>query len=57
MSNPSSIVRQLIWKDLQIMKIPSICYWLGGLGAVALALFYGDAAGTIAFILFISAIR
>jgi len=56
--NPSaspSIVRELVMKDLRIMKIPSICYWLAGIGAILLAIFWGDAAGTIAFILFISA--
>ncbi len=49
-----TIVRELIKKDLQIMKVPSLCYWLGGIGAILLAVFYGDAAGTIAFILFVS---
>jgi len=49
-----SIIRELVMKDLSIMKVPSMCYWLGGIGAILLALFYGDAAGTIAFILFIS---
>jgi hypothetical protein len=58
MSNQSteyqSIVRELVIKDLRIMKIPSLCYWLGGIGAIALAMGWGDTAGTIAFILFIS---
>ncbi len=49
------IVRALIMKDLQIMKIPSICYWLAGLGAILIAVTWSDAGGTIAFILFISA--
>ncbi len=49
-----TIVRELIKKDLQIMKVPSLCYWLGGIGAILLAVFFGDAAGTIAFILFVS---
>lgn len=48
------IIRELVLKDLQIMKIPSICYWLGGIGAILLAILWGDSAGTIAFILFIS---
>ncbi len=51
---PTSIVRELVIKDLQIMKIPSLCYWLAGVGAIVLAITWGDAAGTIAFILFIS---
>jgi hypothetical protein len=51
---PTSVVRELVMKDLQIMKIPSLCYWLGGIGAIALAITWGDSAGTIAFILFIS---
>ncbi len=51
-----SVVRELVLKDLRIMKIPSICYWLAGIGSIVLALLWGDAAGTIAFILFISAI-
>ncbi len=49
-----TVIRALIRKDLQIMKIPAICYWLGGIGSILLAIFFGDAAGTIAFILFIS---
>ncbi len=49
-----NIVRELVMKDLQIMKIPSLCYWLGGIGAILLAMTWGDTAGTIAFILFIS---
>jgi len=53
-STTPSIVRELILKDLRIMRIPSVCYWLGGIGAILLAVFWGDAAGTIAFILFIS---
>ena len=52
----SSIVKQLIWKDLQIMRIPAICYWLGGLGAIAFAIVGGDTTGTVAFILFVSCI-
>jgi hypothetical protein len=51
-----SIVRELIIKDLQIMKVPAICYWLGGIAAIVLAVVWGDSAGTIAFILFISAL-
>lgn len=51
----ASVVRELVRKDLQIMKIPSLCYWLGGLGAIVMAIAWGDTAGTIAFILFISA--
>lgn len=48
------VVRELIRKDLSIMKVPSICYWLGGMASVAVAVMWGDAAGTIAFILFVS---
>jgi hypothetical protein len=50
----NSVIRALIIKDLQIMKVPSICYWTGGILSILLAVFYGDAAGTVAFILFIS---
>ena len=52
--NRPSVIKALVMKDLQIMKVPSLCYWLGGILAVLMAIFYGDAAGTIAFILFIS---
>lgn len=51
-----SVIRELILKDLRIMKIPSLCYWLAGIGSVLMAVFFGDAAGTIAFILFVSAL-
>lgn len=56
MNEQTSIVRELVIKDLQIMKIPAICYWLAGLGAIVVAVLWGDSAGTIAFILFISAL-
>ena len=49
-----SIARQLIRKDLRIMKIPAVGYFLGGLLAILVAVFGGDSSGTIAFILFIS---
>ncbi len=51
-----SIIRELVVKDLRIMKIPALCYWLGGLSAIALAVLWGDAAGTVSFILFVSAL-
>lgn len=51
-----SVIRALIVKDLEIMKVPAICYWLGGLAAIAMAIFFGDSSGTIAFILFVSAL-
>ena len=56
MNSKTSIIRELILKDLRIMKVPTICYWLAGSGAILLAVLYGDAAGTVAFILFISAL-
>lgn len=56
MNGEKTIIRELILKDLEIMKVPSICYWLGGIGAIVLAIAFGDTAGTIAFILFISAL-
>lgn len=58
-ANPTSnraVIRALIVKDLAIMRVPAICYWLGGAAAIALAMVWGDAAGTIAFILFVSAL-
>lgn len=50
------VLRALVVKDLQFMKIPAICYWLAGLGAIGLAMVFGDASGTVAFILFVSAL-
>jgi ABC-2 type transport system permease protein len=32
----ASIVPQLIKKDLQLMKVPALCWWFGGLASVAL---------------------
>ncbi|MEM9529296.1 MAG: ABC-2 transporter permease [Pseudomonadota bacterium] len=51
-----SVVRALIRKDLAIMKIPALCYWLAGLGAIVMVMTFGDASGTVAFILFVSAL-
>ncbi|MGE0623654.1 MAG: ABC-2 transporter permease [Pseudomonadales bacterium] len=48
------VIRELIRKDLTIMKVPFICYWLAGIGSIVVALTFGDTAGTVAFILFVS---
>ena len=50
-----SIVRQLVLKDLYLMRVPIICYWVGGLLAIAIAVFGGDAFGLPSFILFVVA--
>ena len=57
-----SIVRQLVMKDLAIMKVPVLCWWAGGIAAVAIAVFRsmypaylgGSAVGLAGFILFIT---
>ena len=50
-----SIVLQLVRKDLYLMRIPIICYWIGGFLAIAIAVFGGDALGLPGFILFVVA--
>ncbi len=50
----NNVIRELILKDLRIMKVPALCYWLGGIAAVLIAVFYGDAAANVAFIVFVS---
>lgn len=52
MSN--SIVKQLVLKDLQILRIPTFCWWLGGMASVLVAIFGGSALGTASFILFVT---
>ena len=49
-----SIVRQLVMKDLAIMKIPVICWWLGGVASVALVVFGGPAFFIAGFMLFVT---
>ena len=51
-----SIVRQLIVKDLRLMKIPAIAYWLSGLVAIVVVVVGGDVAGMTAIILFVAAL-
>ena len=51
-----SIVRQLIIKDLRLMKIPAIAYWLSGLVAIVVVVVGGDVAGMTAIILFVAAL-
>ncbi len=51
-----SIVRELVRKDLELMKIPAVCYWAGGILAIAVAMIGNDAAGTVGMILFVSAL-
>ncbi len=52
----SAVIGALIRKDLAMMKVPAICYWLAGVGAIAMAIFFGDTGGNLAFILFVSAL-
>ena len=52
MSN--AVVKQLVLKDLQILKIPTLCWWLGGVASVFIAVFGGAALGTITTILFVT---
>ncbi len=52
----SAVISALIKKDLAIMKVPAICYWLAGLAAIGIAMVFGDSSGTVAFILFVSAL-
>ena len=49
-----SIVRQLVKKDLQIMKIPALSWWAAGIAAIGIAVFGGSAFDLAAFILFIT---
>ena len=49
-----SIVRQLVMKDLEIMKIPVLCWWAGAVAAVVLVVLGGEAVGLFGFILFIT---
>lgn len=51
-----TIVKQLVIKDLQIMRFPIFGYWLGGVLAILLVIIGGDAIGMMGFILFISVI-
>lgn len=52
MSN--SIVKQLVLKDLRILRTPTLCWWLGGMASVVVAVFGGSALGTVSFILFVT---
>jgi ABC-2 type transport system permease protein len=51
-----SIVKQLVFKDLQIMKHYAIAYWVGGILAIVIAVFGNDTAGVVGFILFVAAL-
>lgn len=51
-----SIVKQLVIKDLQIMKHYAIAYWVGGILAIVIAVFGNDTAGVVGFILFVAAL-
>lgn len=51
-----SIVKQLVLKDLKIMRPYAIGYWLGGILAILIAIFGGDSAGIVATILFVAAL-
>jgi len=51
-----SIVRQLVLKDLLIMRTYVLLYWLGGFASIVFVVFAGsEVAGVIGFILFITA--
>jgi ABC-type Na+ efflux pump permease subunit len=52
----TSIVKQLVIKDLRIMKLYAIFYWLGGILAILIAVLGGDAAGMAGIILFVAAL-
>jgi ABC-type transport system involved in multi-copper enzyme maturation permease subunit len=52
----TSIVKQLVIKDLQLMKPYAIGYWLSGVLAVLIAIFSGDVGGVVAMILFVAAL-
>ncbi len=52
----TSIVKQLVVKDLQIMKLYAIFYWIGGILAIVIAVLGGDASGIVATILFVAAL-
>ena len=51
-----SIVRQLILKDLRIMKVPILCYWVGGLTAILIAMGKSEQLGIMGLILFVAAL-
>lgn len=50
----SSIVLQLVKKDLTIMRAPTICWWLGGWAAIAIIVLGGSEMFNLASILFVS---
>lgn len=52
----TSIVKQLVIKDLQLMKRYGIFYWVGGILAIVITVFGGDAAGMVGIILFVGAL-
>lgn len=49
-----SIVRQLVVKDLRIMRVPATWYLVAGVGSIAFAAFSEDVAGFISQVLFIT---
>ncbi len=49
-------VKNLVQKDLAILKLPILAYWLAGASAVALVVLGGDKFSTMASILFITAL-
>lgn len=53
--NPST-VKSLVLKDLAMLKLPILAYWLAGAVAIALVLLGGDRFSTMASILFITAL-
>lgn len=50
----NNVVSKLVWKDLSIMKAPTILWWICGLVAVAIVAFGGPSMLNFASILFIS---
>lgn len=51
----TSIVKALVKKDFDIMRLPIIYWWLGGLLAIAVVIFGGSGLFLFGFILFVTA--
>ena len=50
-----SLVGQLVRKDFEIMKVPILCWWVGGLVSAALPIFGGPRVFLASMILFVTA--
>ena len=51
-----SLVTRLVLKDIHLMRIPIVWYWLGGILAVSIVVIGGEPLGLAGFILFVAAL-